>query len=79
MPARAQGAATAYRGPLDVVRHVLAERGAAGLFRGMAPTLVREVTGTAIMFAVYEAAKRRLAEAQVSASCEPESGTAKSA
>jgi len=66
-PAGAQGAPTAYRGPLDVVRHVLAERGVGGLFRGMAPTLVREVTGTAIMFAVFEGAKRRLADAQVGA------------
>lgn len=50
---------------MDVVRHVLAARGVGGMMRGLAPTLVREVTGTAIMFAVYETAKRRLAEAQV--------------
>ncbi len=77
MPARAQGAPTAYRGPLDVVRHVLAERGVGGLFRGMAPTLVREVTGTAIMFAIYEGAKRRLAEAQVGALRGPVSAPAR--
>ena len=50
---------------MDVVRHVLAARGAGGMMRGLAPTLVRKVAGTAIMFEVYEAGKRRLAGAQV--------------
>ena len=56
---------------MDVVRHVLAARGAGGMMRGLAPTLVREVTGTAIMFAVYEAGKRRLAQAQARPACLP--------
>ena len=62
--AASQGATIAYRGPMDVVRDVLATRGAGSMMRRLAPTLVREVTGTAIMFAVYEAGKRRLAQAQ---------------
>lgn len=54
-----------HRGPLDVVRHVWAhERGLVGLFRGLTPTLAREVPGNAVMFGVYEALKRGLADAQ---------------
>ena len=54
-----------HRGPLDVVRHVWAhERGVLGLFRGLTPTLAREVPGNAVMFGVYEALKQGLASAQ---------------
>lgn len=54
-----------YKGPVDVVKHVWrSEGGPRGLFRGLTPTLAREVPGNAVMFGVYEIAKRRLAQAQ---------------
>lgn len=46
-----------YKGPLDVLRHVQAEKGIGGLYRGMTPTLTREVAGNATMFAIYELLK----------------------
>ncbi|KAF8071030.1 hypothetical protein HT031_001112 [Scenedesmus sp. PABB004] len=52
---------TIYRGPRDVARHVLAQRGAAGLFKGLRATLAREALGNMCMFGVYEYAKQRLA------------------
>ncbi|XP_039051884.1 mitochondrial carnitine/acylcarnitine carrier-like protein [Hibiscus syriacus] len=55
-------AALKYRGPIDVVRHVLAsEGGIRGLFKGFIPTLVREIPGNAAMFGVYEAVKQYMA------------------
>lgn len=54
-----------YRGPFDVLKHVRAEKGTLGLFKGFAPTLVREVAGNAVMFGVYDYLKRQLAAAQV--------------
>lgn len=54
-----------YRGPFDVMKHVRAEKGILGLYKGFAPTLVREVAGNAIMFGVYELLKQQLAAAQV--------------
>ncbi|WVZ57737.1 hypothetical protein U9M48_008084 [Paspalum notatum var. saurae] len=55
-------AAVKYGGPMDVAKHVLrSEGGARGLFKGLAPTLAREVPGSAIMFGVYEATKQALA------------------
>ena len=54
-----------YKGPIDVVKHVWrSEGGPRGLFRGLAPTLAREVPGNAVMFGVYEIAKRKLASSQ---------------
>ena len=54
-----------YPGPIDVVTHVWrAEGGPRGLFRGLVPTLAREVPGNAVRFGVYEIAKRQLAKAQ---------------
>ena len=54
-----------YKGPIDVVKHVWrSEGGPRGLFRGLVPTLAREVPGNAVMFGVYEVAKRQLARAQ---------------
>jgi solute carrier family 25 carnitine/acylcarnitine transporter 20/29 len=50
---------------LDVLRHVRAEKGMLGLYKGMTPTLVREVAGNAVMFGVYEYFKQQLAAAQV--------------
>ncbi|VFQ92797.1 unnamed protein product [Cuscuta campestris] len=51
-----------YSGPMDVVRHVLkSEGGARGLFKGLLPTMAREVPGNAAMFGSYEATKQYLA------------------
>lgn len=53
-----------YSGPLAVARHVLAaEGGAVGLFRGLTPTLLREVPGNAAMFGTYAAVKAGMASA----------------
>ncbi|PIN23670.1 Mitochondrial carnitine-acylcarnitine carrier protein [Handroanthus impetiginosus] len=57
--------AVKYAGPMDVARHVLqSEGGARGLFKGLVPTLGREVPGNAAMFGVYEAVKQYLAGGQ---------------
>ncbi|GAA0171270.1 transporter [Lithospermum erythrorhizon] len=50
-----------YGGPVDVARHVLQSAGVRGLFKGLIPTMAREVPGNAAMFGVYEAVKRMLA------------------
>lgn len=50
---------------MDVLRHVRTEKGIAGLYRGMTPTLAREMAGNATMFAIYEALKRKAAAMQV--------------
>ena len=61
-----------YKGPLDVLRHVQAEKGIGGLYRGMTPTLTREVAGNATMFAIYELLKRKAAAMQVlPVECQP--------
>ncbi|KAM7258379.1 hypothetical protein ACFE04_014120 [Oxalis oulophora] len=55
-------AAVRYAGPMDVARHVLkVEGGIKGLFKGLGPTLAREVPGNAAMFGVYEATKQFMA------------------
>lgn len=57
--------AVKYAGPMDVARHVLrSEGGSRGLFKGLVPTLAREVPGNAAMFGVYEALKQYLAGGQ---------------
>eukprot|EP00884_Botryococcus_braunii_P022326 jgi/Botrbrau1/8778/Bobra.0330s0010.3 len=54
-----------YRGPMDVLGHVVkAEGGPTAIFRGLWPTLLREVPGNAVMFGVYEYLKQKLAAAQ---------------
>ncbi|KAH6760090.1 Mitochondrial substrate carrier family protein [Perilla frutescens var. frutescens] len=54
-----------YGGPMDVARQVLqSEGGARGLFKGLFPTMAREVPGNAAMFGVYEALKQSLAGGQ---------------
>ncbi|GAB2232001.1 hypothetical protein Droror1_Dr00011021 [Drosera rotundifolia] len=53
--------AVKYGGPMDVARHVLAEAGVKGLFKGLVPTFAREVPGNAVMFGVYEGLKKFLA------------------
>ncbi|GLJ55565.1 hypothetical protein SUGI_1193330 [Cryptomeria japonica] len=51
-----------YNGPISVAKHVLkSEGGILGLFKGLTPTLAREVPGNAVMFGVYEALKQYLA------------------
>ncbi|KAH9301774.1 hypothetical protein KI387_013357 [Taxus chinensis] len=51
-----------YNGPIDVAKHVLkSEGGIRGLFKGLAPTLAREVPGNAVMFGVYESLKQYFA------------------
>ncbi|CAI5461114.1 unnamed protein product [Closterium sp. Yama58-4] len=51
-----------YAGPLDVARHVIrSEGGVLGLFKGLTPTLLREVPGNAAMFGAYEATKQLMA------------------
>ncbi|KAF3675469.1 Mitochondrial carnitine/acylcarnitine carrier-like protein [Capsicum annuum] len=54
--------AVKYAGPMDVARHVLrSEGGMTGLFKGLFPTLAREVPGNAAMFGMYEAIKQYIA------------------
>lgn len=51
-----------YRGPMDVAKHVLkSEGGVKGLYKGMIPTLTREVPGNAVVFSTYEAFKQYFA------------------
>lgn len=51
--------AVKYGGPMDVAKLVLkSEGGLRGLFKGMVPTLAREVPGNAVVFGVYEALKQ---------------------
>lgn len=57
--------AVKYSGPMDVARHVLrSEGGTRGLFKGLFPTMAREVPGNAAMFGVYEAVKQYIAGGQ---------------
>ncbi|KAL5229932.1 hypothetical protein ABZP36_028708 [Zizania latifolia] len=63
--ATATVAAVKYGGPIDVAKQVLrSEGGVRGLFKGLVPTLGREVPGNALMFGVYEAIKQYLAGGQ---------------
>ncbi|KAJ6347807.1 hypothetical protein OIU76_004321 [Salix suchowensis] len=49
-------------GPMDVTRHVLkSEGGVRGLFKGLVPTMAREIPGNAAMFGVYELLKQSFA------------------
>ncbi|KAF2305235.1 hypothetical protein GH714_003255 [Hevea brasiliensis] len=60
-----EAVAVKYGGPMDVARHVIkSEGGMRGLFKGLVPTLGREVPGNAIMFGVYELLKQSLAGGQ---------------
>ncbi|CAL9162937.1 unnamed protein product [Musa hybrid cultivar] len=53
--------AVKYGGPMDVAKHVMREAGLRGLFKGLVPTLSREVPGNAAMFGVYEGLKQKFA------------------
>lgn len=58
--------AVRYKGPMDVVKHVMRnEGGVVGLYKGMGATLLREVPGNAAMFGAYEWLKINLAKQQV--------------
>ncbi|XP_078442501.1 mitochondrial substrate carrier family protein [Wolffia australiana] len=58
----ASSSAAKYSGPMDVARQVMrSEGGIRGLYKGLVPTLAREVPGNAVMFGVYEAVKQQLA------------------
>jgi solute carrier family 25 carnitine/acylcarnitine transporter 20/29 len=62
-------AAVQYSGPFDVARHVLkSEGGVVGLYKGLTPTLMREVPGNAAMFGAYEATKQYLAGGKIPSS-----------
>lgn len=57
-----------YRGPVDVMRQVMkGEGGLMGLYKGLLPTMVREVAGCSAMFAAYEAIKLGVVKQQVPA------------
>lgn len=61
-PGAAVTAAIKYGGPMDVAKQVLkSEGGIKGLFKGLIPTMGREVPGNAAMFGVYEALKQYFA------------------
>ncbi|KAG5228720.1 Mitochondrial carnitine/acylcarnitine carrier family protein [Salix suchowensis] len=53
--------AVKYGGPMDVARHVLKSGGVRGLFKGLVPTMAREIPGNAAMFGVYELLKQSFA------------------
>lgn len=54
--------AVKYGGPLDVAKQVLkSEGGLRGLYKGLVPTLAREIPGNAAMFGAYEAIKQYIA------------------
>lgn len=55
--------AVKYEGSWDVIKQVMkSEEGLMrGLFKGLVPTMAREVPGNALMFGVYEAVKQYLA------------------
>jgi len=51
---------------MDVMRQVMrSEGGVIGLYKGLVPTLLREVPGCAAMFAAYESIKLGAAKQQV--------------
>ncbi|KAI3692021.1 hypothetical protein L6452_31827 [Arctium lappa] len=55
-------AAPKYSGPMDVVKQVLrSEGGVRGIFKGLIPTMTREIPGNATLFGVYEALKQYFA------------------
>ncbi|KAG6571669.1 Mitochondrial carnitine/acylcarnitine carrier-like protein, partial [Cucurbita argyrosperma subsp. sororia] len=55
------GVAVKYGGPMDVAKHVVQSNGVKGLFKGLAPTMAREVPGNAVVFGVYEMIKQHFA------------------
>lgn len=47
-----------YRGPIDVVKHVVRTRGFSGMYTGYLPTVMRDGPGMALFFLAFDAAKR---------------------
>ncbi|CAN0842947.1 Mitochondrial carnitine/acylcarnitine carrier-like protein [Linum grandiflorum] len=57
--------AVKYGGPMDVAKQVLrSEGGMRGLFKGLVPTMAREIPGNAAMFGTYELLKQSIAGGQ---------------
>ncbi|CAL1399474.1 unnamed protein product [Linum trigynum] len=57
--------AVKYSGPMDVAKKVLrSEGGTRGLFKGLVPTMAREIPGNAVIFGVYELLKQTMAGGQ---------------
>mmetsp|Transcript_11107 Transcript_11107/g.34060 ORF Transcript_11107/g.34060 Transcript_11107/m.34060 type:complete len:302 (-) Transcript_11107:30-935(-) len=54
------GSVKAYTGPMDCARQILAHRGITGFFKGLFPTLLREVPGGVAYFTGYETSKKLL-------------------
>jgi hypothetical protein len=55
-----------YKGPMDVASRVWAtEGGVRGLYKGLLPTMSREIPGNALMFGAYEAMKQKARQMQV--------------
>jgi len=55
---------TKFKGPLDVMKHLLKEGGVKSLFRGTGATLLRDVPGSVAYFWTYEFLKRSLSSNQ---------------
>lgn len=67
VPQQTGGALTAAKpGPLTVIRQIVSVNGYMGLYRGMLPTMLREVPGSCFMFSSYEGVKLLFARQQVS-------------
>eukprot|EP01133_Synstelium_polycarpum_P020428 gene20428-24512_t len=49
-----------YKGPIDCIRQIVNRNGVLGLFRGIRPTLCRDIPGDMMYFSVYEFMKRKL-------------------
>eukprot|EP01122_Echinamoeba_exundans_P016301 TRINITY_DN8224_c0_g1_i1.p1 TRINITY_DN8224_c0_g1~~TRINITY_DN8224_c0_g1_i1.p1 ORF type:complete len:309 (+),score=74.77 TRINITY_DN8224_c0_g1_i1:37-963(+) len=51
-----------FNGPMEMAKHIVKTEGVPGLFRGTVATLWRDVPGSGIYFAVYEAVRRTFAK-----------------
>ncbi|GAM20206.1 hypothetical protein SAMD00019534_033810 [Acytostelium subglobosum LB1] len=49
-----------YTGPIDVIRQIIKKDGILGMFKGLRPTLLRDIPGDMVYFTMYEFMKRRL-------------------
>ena len=49
-----------HKGPLDVLRNLMATEGPRGLLRGMGATMAREVPGNALYFVTYHGLRRKV-------------------
>ncbi|EFA84164.1 mitochondrial substrate carrier family protein [Heterostelium album PN500] len=49
-----------YKGPIDVIRQIIRKDGFLGLFKGLRPTLARDIPGDMVYFTMYEFMKRKL-------------------